>query len=452
MDLPNLQQMVWGWVLLMAILVFVRRRWKMPGTGLTFAYLLSLSLIHLVGAAIYSFPAYQSRDPRFTTMGFEQALYGVAAFAVGGLLIAPLLIRKGLLPRASGGHEADPRLPKAYIAAGIVFYILSSSFLRHIPTASAIIASGSQLVLVGFALSCWKAWREWDWRKLLFWLAASLLMPAVTLATQGFLGFGAVAVLTLLIFVSSLVQSSWKITLAGALVIYVGLSVFVSYMRDRDEIRASVWGQQSLSDRIDRLMDTAFSIEPFDPENLDHLKRVEGRLNQNNLVGVAVYQLSQNQNFAHGDTLWDALLALIPRAIWPEKPIRAGSGNLVTRFTGIDFSEGTSVGIGQVLEFYANFGTIGVVVGFLIMGVIVTVFDWQAAERLARSDLHGFVLWFLPGIALLQVGGQLVEVTASAAASLIVAVLVNRYLYRLQKRQSNAPAAPVPVLQGLRVP
>jgi putative effector of murein hydrolase LrgA (UPF0299 family) len=92
------------------------------------------------------------------------------------------------------------------------------------------------------------------------------------------------------------------------------------------------------------------------------------------------------------------------------------------------------VGVGQVMEFYLNFGTPGVVIGFIIMGVIITALDWQAAERLARSDLHGFVLWFLPGIALLQVNGQLVEMTASAAASLVVALLVNRYLDSWQPR------------------
>ena len=91
------------------------------------------------------------------------------------------------------------------------------------------------------------------------------------------------------------------------------------------------------------------------------------------------------------------------------------------------------------MEFYANFGTVGVFFGFLVMGVLVTAVDWQAAERLARSDLHGFVLWFLPGIALLQVAGQLVELTASAAASLIIAMLVNKYLHRLQS-VGQAPA------------
>jgi hypothetical protein len=105
------------------------------------------------------------------------------------------------------------------------------------------------------------------------------------------------------------------------------------------------------------------------------------------------------------------------------------------------------------MEFYLNFGTPGVVVGFIIMGVLVTAFDWQAAERLARNDLHGFVLWFLPGIALLQVGGQLVEITASAAASLVVALLVNRVLdswHGEQAGQAASPAKPGAILPSLR--
>ena len=32
---------------------------------------------------------------------------------------------------------------------------------------------------------------------------------------------------------------------------YLALSVYVTYMRDRTEIRASVWGGQSLSNRLD---------------------------------------------------------------------------------------------------------------------------------------------------------------------------------------------------------
>jgi hypothetical protein len=102
------------------------------------------------------------------------------------------------------------------------------------------------------------------------------------------------------------------------------------------------------------------------------------------------------------------------------------------------------------MEFYANFGTLGVVIGFMIMGVVITTLDWQAGQSLARSDLHGFILWFLPGISLLQVGGQLVEITAGAGASLVAALLVNKYLDRLQRKQTDKVAPPSSVLPKLR--
>jgi hypothetical protein len=449
MDTSKLAEYLLIWVGVMGLLVLLRLRWHMPGAGLTLAYLFSLSLIHLVGAAIYLLPAYQDHDPRLTELGFEQSLYGVVAFAAGGLIITPLLIRKGLLPRARGAAQPDPRLPIAYIACGVLFYLLSATFLGHLPTAMAIVSTGQQLIVVGLALCCWRAWREHSVRGLIAWLMISMLLPFATLITAGFLGYGAVAVLIILIFVASFLRSPVKVILAGTLVVYLGLSVFVSYMRDRDAIRATVWGEQSFSDRIDRISATVATFEWFDPADWEHLQRIDGRLNQNFLVGAAVLHLSETQAYARGDTLWDALLALIPRAIWPDKPITAGSGNLVSRYTGIDFASGTSVGVGQVMEFYLNFGTPGVVIGFIIMGVIITALDWQAAERLARSDLRGFVLWFLPGIALLQVNGQLVELTASAGASLVVALLVNWCVGSWQARRAADPAAyaaPLPSL------
>jgi hypothetical protein len=441
MDNSKLAEYLLVWMIVLGVLALVRWRRKTPGTGLTLAYLLNLSLLHWFGAAIYVLPAFQSQDARLTELGFEQSLYGVLAFAFGGLLLTPILASKGWLPRSKATHRPDSRLPKAYIACGVVFYVLSSSVFGHLPTAMAIVSSGQQLVVAGLALCCWEAWRENKVRRIIAWLMLALLMPLTTLVTAGMLGYGAVALLTLLIFVSGFAKSPFKVALVGLPLIYVGLSVFVSYMRDRTEIRATVWGEQSLSNRFDRLAETIATFEWFDPNRFQHLQRIDGRLNQNWLVGAAVNRLRETDGYARGDTLWDALLALIPRALWPEKPIHAGSGDLVNRYTDIKFAEGTSVGIGQVLEFYANFGTTGVVIGFAIMGLVITALDYQAADRLARSDLQGFVLWFLPGIALLQVNGQLVELTASAAASLIVALMANKYLGRLQTHGAGfAPA------------
>ncbi|MGA2590649.1 MAG: hypothetical protein ABSH32_12090 [Bryobacteraceae bacterium] len=450
MDTSKLSEYLLIWMAVMGLVALVRWRRRMPSAGLTLAYLLNLSLIHWIGAAVYVLPAFQNQDLRLTELGLEQSLYGLLAFAFGGLILTPILASRGWLPRSKAAHQPDPRLPKAYMACGVAFYLLlTSTSLGHLPTATAIVSSGQQLIVAGLALCCWKAWRENQVRRLIGWLLLAFLLPVTTLVRAGALGAGAIALLTLLIFVSGFVRSPFKIALVALPLLYLGLSVFVTYMRDRTDIRVTVWGGQSLSDRLDRLSETVATFEWFDPANFHHLQRIDARLNQNWLVGAAVNRLHETDGYARGDTLWDALLALIPRALWPDKPILAGSGDLVNRYTDIKFAPGTSVGIGQVLEFYANFGTTGVVIGFAIMGLVITVLDYQAADRLARSDLQGFVLWLLPGIALLQVNGQLVELTASAAASLVVALLTNKYLDRLQKRDvGGAPFEPTGVPFG----
>ena len=74
------------------------------------------------------------------------------------------------------------------------------------------------------------------------WLFLTALLPFVTILTRGFIGYGAVAALTVLIFISGFVKPRVVVFAMALLVGYVGLSVFVTYMRDRSEIRSTVWG------------------------------------------------------------------------------------------------------------------------------------------------------------------------------------------------------------------
>ena len=436
-DLPRILTL---WMAVLVVMAVARRRRNTAGVGLVLAYLLNMWLNYWTASALYLLPWYRGTGRGFAILGVEQSLYGVCGFAAGSLLLTPFLLKLDILPRSDGLHEPDPRLPRAYLAIGTFFYVLLSTTLGNTPTLSAIISAGQELTVVGLGLCWWQAWRNRDSSMMTFWLAMALLPPLFTIVTRGFIGYGAVASLSILIFLSNFVRSRMKVIVAGVLLGYLAMSVYVSYMRDRNQIRATVWGGQSLSRRVDRLEQTVSTFEWFDPRNPQHLDRIDERLNQSYLVGAAVAFLHRTNNFARGETLWDAILALIPRAVWRDKPISAGSGNLVTRFTGIQFASGTSVGIGQVMEFYVNFGTMGVIVGFMIFGCIITTFDILATERLANGDLHGFVLFYLTGLSFLQVGGQLVEITATAAGAVIVALLVNRYLNRLQRKWTD-PAA-----------
>jgi len=434
MEESRLPQLLALWMAVILLVAAVRWRRKHGGVGLTVAYLLNLWLIHWLAVSLYLIPGFQNNDARIVELGFEQSTYAVLAFAFGAVALMPLL-RNLRTATAAVTHVPDPNLPRAYIALGVVAFLLLSS-VGSLPSVTSIVSTGQELVIVGLGLCCWQAWRQKNFSTFAFWIGATMLLPFITIVTRGFIGYGAVASLTILIFVASFIRSRFAITAIAIVVGYVGLSFYVTYMRDRGEIREVVWGGQSFADRIARISTTIETFEWFDPSNNDHLDRIDDRLNQNVLVGSAVSRLTDLGGFARGSTLWDALLALIPRALWPDKPITAGSGHLVTDYTGIQYAVGTSVGIGQVMEFYVNFGTLGVIIGFVVMGVLVTLLDQFAADRLALGDLHGFVLFFLPGIALLQVGGQLVEVTTSAAASVLVAIVVNKYLARLQQKQA----------------
>jgi hypothetical protein len=179
------------------------------------------------------------------------------------------------------------------------------------------------------------------------------------------------------------------------------------------------------------LKETFSKPEFFSLNEDEHLERVDLRLNQNWMVGAAVNQLqSKRVEYAKGETLLMALTAFVPRVIWPNKPAMAGSGDLVSQYTGYYFADGTSVGIGQVMEFYVNFWQVGVIVGFLAIGFILALVDKKAGECFANNNWLNFGCWYLPGAALMQVGGSLVEVTASAGAAIAVSRLVKYFLLR----------------------
>jgi hypothetical protein len=108
-----------------------------------------------------------------------------------------------------------------------------------------------------------------------------------------------------------------------------------------------------------------------------------------------------------------------------------GSGDLVSTYTGIRFADGTSVGIGQVLEAFVNFGSIGVAVCFLGLGAALTWIDRSAFDRLRSGDANRFLIRYLPGLSLLQVGGSFMEVTSTAAAGFAVALALNRLAVHL---------------------
>src|SRR5258708_26187954 len=147
-------------------------------------------------------------------------------------------------------------------------------------------------------------------------LALLPLLPLATLVTGGFLGYGVNWVLGVVAFLFVIARRRIWFYGTAPVAMFLGLSLFVTYMGQRTVIRDVVWVQQAgLQDRLERASSIITEFELLDLASPDHIEALDERLNQNWLVGAAVmYHEDGFAPFAYGATV--PLWAFIPRAVW----------------------------------------------------------------------------------------------------------------------------------------
>jgi hypothetical protein len=453
-----LGELIWllaSWLVAGIVLFVALRRRKTISVGLPIAYFVGLFIIHWPGAAVYLVPGHYYYNPEIVMAGFRLTTLGLWAYVVG-VLLGGLKQAWGALPTGSGkgvGVVDTGRIyetAKMVFAAGLFIQLIVMPLLSGVATLTAILAGMAGLSVVGVCLGIRGALIQRDKKRLRIWILIALLFPFITLTSSAFVGYGVHSLIVVFAFIMMQTRTSMMRVLTILLAVYLGISFFVTYMRDRSEIRATIWYEQAdYSARLKQVSKLFTDFEFFDAENPDHRISVDRRLNQNWLVGAAKNYVGYgNKDFANGETMWFALAALIPRVIWPDKPAVGGGGDIVSDYTGIMFTSDTSVGAGQTFEFYINFGTWGVALGFVLLGAAMRQFDARAAGSLIRHDYRKFLIWFLPGLGFLQAGGNLVEVTTSVGAGIAGALIVGKVIERRLRRKRRRQLAQ---LHGQRV-
>jgi hypothetical protein len=422
------------WLAVGISLVWLVSHKQRGSAGLPLAYFFGLSFIHVPGALLY-LDAYESN---YTRIGFEQTIIGMVAF-LGGVMIARFVFvavpgQQAGAPQGftSQSLAALDRLALLYIVVGSVAYFVGLRLIAGIPSGTAIVGPLGALIMVGACLRFWVARESRNWPKFWFTMALLPVLPLATLVLGGFLGFGASWILAIVTFIFAQSKRRVGFFLIAPVICFVGLSVFVNYMIARNEIRQLVWYQPApISDRLQRIADVFQNFEWFDLSNLQHRKAIDDRLNYNALVGPAVARLESEQvQYASGATIGKMIMGLIPRALWPDKPAVGCGGMDIEHFTGMRFAEGTCVTAGQVLEFYVNFGTWGVIGGFVLIGWLLGRMDSLTIECLYRGDQRRFLFWFLISLGLLNPGGNLLELSATAVASALTASGIGYFMRR----------------------
>lgn len=436
--------LAWAALLLALVVVVIGRSHN--GGALTLAYFLGLSLIHVPGVLPVIFSRLDLADTDVTEIGFEMTLLGMAAFVIGTMVAGGGLGRHAAPRRDSPQKRARAfnRFGARALALGIAAYFVFIPISFSIPSLNSVASALATLLILGFWLILYGAVIGHDGSRIITTLALLPLLPLATLVSVGFLGYGVYWVLSVITFLFIIARQRVLFYVATPMVIYLGLSLFVTYMGERAGVRQLVWQEHAtLIDRLDRASTIVTKFQLLDLNSPDHVTALDDRLNQNALVGAAVLHHEAGfSDFAYGATL--PFWAVIPRAVWPDKPTVGGGLDVVSDFTGIQFAEGTSVGAGQVLEFYINFGVPGIGLGFFLLGFILMRLDHGIMHALAANNMRGFLLRAMPGLTLLQPGGNLLEIVVAAAAAFIVAHAVGRI-------RLFAASAPTPVQSaGLR--
>jgi hypothetical protein len=261
---------------------------------------------------------------------------------------------------------------------------------------------------------------------LLFLLTTAILADSIAVALAVFSFYMANRALTL--------RRTVFATNAGLLAVLCvsGFIFSTGWLEFREGIRSVVWEGGS-SDRAAEAMIGA--VKQYDIGTsfaFDTLANLDARLNQNIFVGLAIEKLQRlPDTYENGQTIMLALLGWVPRPLWPGKPERGGS-EFMAKHTGLEFSAGTTFGVGAIYEFYVNFGYSGVFCGFLVLGGVVRLFDIFAARNLLRFKTAEFAQFQLAGIALLDPLSDLFFLVTLLVSALlfgwILRIGIRRYL------------------------
>ena len=397
-------------------LVVILRRYRVS-LGLPIAYLFTLLFIHVPGAIAHIVGGGSLADTDATETGIWLTAVGAASF-VGGVWMVRLIKEKHN-PVPAPANRQNFAIFCLVAGLGITYTL---RLVVSVPSIGAVIEKSGGVWVLGVLLGLRMAVRRANLIEVSLWLGAMAIYPVLTLLLGGFLSFGSTPIFIILAGLVISTRSKWRVAVGLPVIAFVVFTLFLSYFKNRDEIRGAVWGGAAMASRVETSIQMIRDFEFFDSGNEAQLQALDRRLNQNYFVGKAASRLASSQvEWLHGRSFWEALIAPVPRLIWPDKPVIAGSPAIIMEMTGFMVNDTTSYGVGNVMELYINFGIPSLVAGFLSLGLLFGWLDRRAALAERGGDLGQTILYFMPAAAMIHPNGSLVELTGGGASALIAA-------------------------------
>ena len=115
----------------------------------------------------------------------------------------------------------------------------------------------------------------------------------------------------------------------------------------------------------------------MDPEKKFEVSVLEPlihRLSRHLLLAKVVEHTPSSVPYWYGETYKLTLTNLVPRIIWPEKPREVAGQKFAHRYEMIaPENTATAINLPWIVEMYANFGQMGVIIGMVLTGGLLAL-------------------------------------------------------------------------------
>jgi|GEM_PF-5419831 len=328
----------------------------------------------LAHVALFGLTTFFYRDELLILMG-ERTLDYASWLVLAGLsamVLAyelPLLQSMAWMPGLSISWRRDPLAALFFfLAIGLVAASLQTVGVPR-PLAGLLMVG---VVLSFFALSAlwlleFRGQLAWGWPRPALWLATALLVALEMV--QGYLATPATYVIVILIaYLHVRRRIPWATVLA-----VVPLLVLLSGIKGVFRAVLPGWEQASTADKLEAYAIAAQSTWD-DPKLYEQWRALMSRMSDINLFGVVIDQTPRDVPYWRGRSYWLLAWSLVPRFLMPGKPVLFADFGQRYGILERDDDQ-TAINFPMLVEFYANFGGSGVVIGMFMVGILCRVLE-----------------------------------------------------------------------------
>jgi len=182
--------------------------------------------------------------------------------------------------------------------------------------------------------------------------------------------------------------------------ISITLLIYLAFSPVKNEYRNATWWSKNntsltVLDKAELFVDLA--VKHYQKNNIFSQNKSSQDSTQGSLVSRSAHIITFSQvikdtpsrvPYWNGETYLPIFTSYIPRIFWPDKPVLTTGNSFGRRYNYLDKTdETTSFNLPLIVEMYANFGSLGVLIGMPLLGLLLAFLE-QKFNRSGMTSLE----------------------------------------------------------------